>query len=423
MNLTDTPVVLKKCVILGVCMLGFGIPWSSALFRLSFPLIFISIFWVAMIAIKRDGGLRADIKAVAMEPFTWLISLFVFWVIASGIWTVAGVAYYKFDTSQYLKLLMIPTLAILIKNFLQDKGRLLIYIYLLGVLALTLPTALDALGIFNYFNINAVQYKNAAYRDGSFSYFRNHIVHGFHVGALAAIVFLHAILFVKSRLVAFAIVLYAIVDILFWTSGRMALLGLYAGLVFVALVSIINADEFLVRIGREKSLIISFSIVLLVAIWFGLDGIYDRYQSVVSEVSQYFKSDVVTSAGTRIHFWLVSINIFFNSWLIGAGSGAFRQTLELSNDAYFATGYSHTHNEYLTILSQFGLVGFLLLSSTIYLLIKEALRHQDPWIGRGFLCLLVVFAVNALSDSSLYNQWEGWALVYFSAVMIGSRRA
>ena len=423
MSLRYTPTALEKCAIIGVCMLGFGIPWSSALFRLSFPIIFISLFWVGLLAIKKDESLRALFKEMMTEPFTWFIFLFVLWVIASGAWTIASAVYYKFDTSQYLKLLMIPGLAILIKIFLPDKGRFLLCLYLSGVLALTLPTALDALGFFSYFSIDTVQYRNAAYGDGRFVYFRNHIVHGFHVSALAAIVLLHSMIFKKGRVVACFALVYAFVDIMFWTSGRMALIGLFAGLIFSAWTSFIYLNGSQVRSVADNRWVYAFIFVLFSTIWLGMDVIYARHLSVVGEINQYLRSDAITSAGTRIHFWLVSINIFTDSWLIGSGSGAFRHTLEVTKDAYFESRYSHAHNEYLTILSQFGVVGFVLLLSVIYLLIKEALRHRDPLIGRSFLCLLVVFAINALTDSSLYNQWEGWALVYFSAVMIGSRSA
>lgn len=424
MNERDTPIALKWCAIIGIFMLGFGIPWSSALFRLSFPLIFVSMFWAAVVALKWDGTMRDDVTKIAAEPISWLIVLFVMWVIASGLWTDASMAYYKFDMSQYLKLLMIPVLAIFIRNLLKDKGSLLFLAYLSGVLVLTLPTALDALGVFKHFNIDAVQYRNAAYRANSFSYFRNHIVHGFHVAALAAIVLLHAVLFAKNRLLALAVFIYALVDILFWTAGRMALLGLLVVLVFFMINLIARSKDYKMQTNWSKYEIFASVAIFLIILWLGLDSMRYRYVSVMNEVNLYAEeSNSATSAGTRIHLWLLSSNIFFDSWLVGAGSGAFRHTLEITKDFTFQRGYSHTHNEYLTILSQFGLIGFSLLAGVVYLLVKNALKHQDPWIGKGFLCLLLVLLVNALSDSSLYNQWEGWAFVYCSAVMMGTRRA
>ena len=134
MSLRYTPTALEKCAIIGVCMLGFGIPWSSALFRLSFPIIFISLFWVGLLAIKKDESLRALFKEMMTEPFTWFIFLFVLWVIASGAWTIASAVYYKFDTSQYLKLLMIPGLAILIKIFLELIILLVLFLNILLII-------------------------------------------------------------------------------------------------------------------------------------------------------------------------------------------------------------------------------------------------------------------------------------------------
>lgn len=424
MNMYDSSTVLKRFTMVGIFMLGFGVSWSSALFRLSFPLIFVSILFGAFVAIKWDGYIRADLLSIAKEPVSQPIYLFVLWVIASRIWAEATWAYYKFDMSQYLKLFMIPMLAFLIKNTIQDKGRLLIYIYLSGVLVLTLPTALDGLGIFRFFGIDTVQYKNASYRDGSFVYFRNHIVHGFHVSVLASIALLHAILFSKARVIAFAVFIYAVVDILFWTLGRMAVVVLFAGMAFVALIAFANVQDFLVRVKKEKYLISLFVISLVLVIWLSEGAMYTRYNSVLAEIKHYFeKTDLNTSAGIRINYWLVSVDLFLESWLVGAGAGAFRYALEVGNNVYFSIGHSHTHNEYLTILSQYGLIGLLLFFYILYLLIKEALRHRDQFIGSAFLCMLVVFSLSAITDSSLYNQWEGWTLVYFSAVMLGTRRA
>ena len=52
--------------------------------------------------------------------------------------------------------------------------------------------------------------------------------------------------------------------------------------------------------------------------------------------------------------------MFKNAWLIGAGAGSFSQYLVDTKDFYANSGYSHAHNEYLSILSQYGLIGFLL---------------------------------------------------------------
>ena len=49
--------------------------------------------------------------------------------------------------------------------------------------------------------------------------------------------------------------------------------------------------------------------------------------------------------------------------------------------------------------------------------ILKALRAcSDQRVRSSILVVVVIFCVNALSDSSLHNEWEGWTLVLFSGL-------
>ena len=86
------------------------------------------------------------------------------------------------------------------------------------------------------------------------------------------------------------------------------------------------------------------------------------------------------------------------------------------SDPIASLGHRHAHNEYLTQLSQYGLIGFLLLISIITISLKNAKKIEDLWLSHVITTGIIVFALNALTDSSLHNDWEGWAFVLFVSI-------
>ena len=86
------------------------------------------------------------------------------------------------------------------------------------------------------------------------------------------------------------------------------------------------------------------------------------------------------------------------------------------NDPLSSLGHRHPHNEYLTQLSQYGLIGFLLLISIITISLKNAKKIQDPWLSNVIATAIILFALNSLTDSSLHNDWEGWAFILFVSI-------
>jgi len=113
--------------------------------------------------------------------------------------------------------------------------------------------------------------------------------------------------------------------------------------------------------------------------------------------------------------------MFLDHPLLGAGAGAFRTGLEISKDPLSNSFHYHTHNEYLSQLSQFGLVGFGLFSGLLISLYNGCIKWKHNTVQACGMFVVIIFLLNALSDSSLHNEWEGWTLVFFSGLIFSQR--
>lgn len=246
--------------------------------------------------------------------------------------------------------------------------------YCLGVAVLMLPTLLDGFGIVHFFNFNITSYRNAAYsasQNGvpNLVYWRNQIIHGFHVSILFSACLIGAFYYKKYRNVLLIISGLCLIDIVFFIYGRMALLSLLTSIITMAI--IYSPTK------KQIAIILTFIVLASSAIYFIVPTIQTRLNSITNEESAYKKdNNISTSGGVRLHYWAKSWQLFKQSPIIGNGSGSFRQSMITNNDPLASLGHRHTHNEYLTQLSQYGVIGFLLLTSIIFNLTKKCNKNS-----------------------------------------------
>jgi O-antigen ligase len=196
------------------------------------------------------------------------------------------------------------------------------------------------------------------YNVGDFTYWKNHIIHGFHVAILFSAALLHSIFYKRLRKTSILISLLAITDLLFFIKARAALICL-----------IVIICYFMITVSKNNKKIILLSAifaVLISSIYFTSPSVQQRVKSSVNELSSFnSKNDISTSGGTRLHYWQISWDMFLKAPLTGMGGGSFKQTLIMTNDPLPPQAHGHCHNEYISLLSQYGIVG---ISLFIYLL-------------------------------------------------------
>ena len=212
-------------------MCAFGIPWSNGFFNVGFYLMV--IFFALSATDYRCWKQLIKTPAVIIAS-----SLFIFILIKTyfsiTLWELG-----KYDLMNYRKLLAIPIFITLFST--TEQKKLLLISYCLGVIILMLPTLIDGFG-FAYLIDNLKFFrKNAAYlisQNGApnLVYWRNQIVHGFHVSILFSTALLASIYYKKYRFRLLSIAALCGIDLLFFIYGRMALISLFFSLLVITLI-------------------------------------------------------------------------------------------------------------------------------------------------------------------------------------------
>ncbi|HSH98061.1 MAG: O-antigen ligase family protein [Methylophilaceae bacterium] len=388
---------------------AFGIPWSNACFNIGFycMLIFLtlSLFSKNEWHINRwQTTFKTPLVIIGLSLFA-LISL-------QTLFSNSHFDLAEYDFIHYRKLLAIP-LFVFLFNTTEYKKKLFIS-YCLGAGVLMLPTLLDGSGIANLLHIDLAPRRNAAYSTSlngvaNLVYWRNQIVHGFDVSILFAACSLGTLYSRQYRIPLLIVSTLCAIDLLFFVYGRMALLSLVVAIFTIAIIQFSSKKYF--------TAILAGLLMACSLIYFSSDTIKVRLNSITNEESSFTKdNNILTSGGQRLHYWHKSWQLFKQSPIIGNGSGSFRQSLIDSQDPLASFGHRHTHNEYLTQLAQYGLVGFLLFISLITITLINAKRIDDKWLSAALTTAVVLFSLNAVTDSSLHNDWEGWAFVVFVSI-------
>ena len=396
---------------------AFSIPWSSALYRMSVLSLCICFSVYVLLDISRKSSAYSGVELLNLEPqIEWIWPLLLTaWVCLSWFWTSGSNELYRFDAWRYVKLTMIPVIGFFMHRLFHENELQVIKAFCVGIIILMIPTYLDYLGVFNLLGLTGYIKGDAAYKHDStlgmnLVYWHNQIVHGFHVAMLFAISILTRPKEGKANYLHFALALLCAFDIIFLIVGKMALFSLLLS-AFVVLIFTVKEK------GRLKYLFLGALTIVL--IFMSIDAVQLRALTPWHEMMNFFLNNQIdTSIGNRLHYWQISLDLFCNQPIIGNGAGSFRQWLISHTDPLAQNHHYHTHNEYLTQLSQFGLIGLGLFFGLVYLVFKSALKNPNQMVRHCILVVLVIFLINAISDSSLHNEWEGWTLVLFSGIAI-----
>ena len=377
----------------------FGLPWSHAFFNIGLVGI--------LVCLLASPTHYKELAAIFQEKIALLAILLFLYIAAGLLYTHAPMELAIHDVKKYRKLLLIPVFLLLYRD--TQWAERLVIAYGCGAFILMMPTLLDGAGLLQTLSLDWSRLRNESYTNLSLVYWRNHIVTGFHASMLFVICVLSAIRHPKLAWPLVAVAAICLLNIVFFLHGRTALITLLA-------ICLLMAMGYISRPFLRIALILAIFAGSLLA-YQTSEKIHARVNSIAQEARSY-SADAkdFSSGGTRLYYWGMSLNMFVDAPLVGQGPGAFRENLLRPDNPMRHETHKHNHNEYLMLAAQHGLFGLTLFLLLAYQIYHQAGRRQDIWRSGIVRLGLIIFLINAVTDSSLNNESEGWTFVFLACL-------
>lgn len=177
------------------------------------------------------------------------------------------------------------------------------------------------------------------------------------------------------------------------------------------------------RLGRKGFLMGLLIIPLTIGgLYFSSNTFHHRVNLIFSDMAGYAKGDATTSIGLRLAFAEYSVKIIKNSPVLGSGTGSFPKLYQQLQGPKLDGGTwpGHPHNEYISILLQIGVVGFLFFLLWIFFHIRESF-HLPLFEKRLAQGLILAFLLLSLCNSSLSLSPGSNLYVVLLAVLIAAK--
>ena len=393
---------------------GFGsVIKNPSLWKTWWGVIGITVIFIIWL-----GYTYAKQKDIVFSKLLIPILIFFLWSLASIIWSI-NQSLAVFTVVTYFSYVLVFILSI---NLLSKK-QLLFWM----ILALALTSFIVSLtGLVEYYFPEYYSLIDSLYFQtgdlGTFFGNKNRSVQ-YVVMTLPFLIYLFINGKAKKNDVMSSISLFVIFLYLMNASARQGYLAIIVELFLVALFIILDWHKHKkqalfsnIKHAKFKAGLITITIGMLLISLFAFSPI-DRSQ----DKFERFVSISEGANNTRIPVWVNTLEIIKDHSIIGAGAGQWKEYYPLYyNHAIFdkhsgeKVKFANAHNDYLQMLSDYGIIGFLLLAWIAYLfiriIVKILINHNNKsrLLGLMLACSLSGFSVVALVSFPI-----GWYLPGF----------
>ena len=169
------------------------------------------------------------------------------------------------------------------------------------------------------------------------------------------------------------------------------------------------------RVRKYTSILLFFTVIIAV---FGIVYLYPRiylwsgYAELDAWSLEHFGKHILN---TRDAIWMNTIDVVGGNWLFGLGTGL------LNRDVMYYQGSSH--NQYIQLYLQNGIVGLMLLFALFYTLWKTLSKHmEDNTVRFCLACFLGIIIFNCFETTLLQNKLVS-GIIQWHLISIGVSRS
>ncbi|MGB3750263.1 MAG: O-antigen ligase family protein [Arcobacteraceae bacterium] len=372
---------------------AFTLPLSRA--AISVLMGFIAIVWIV------EGNFKYTLSQIVTNRVLKSIALFLIFAALSLLWTQD-----KAEGLSFLRLYGYWTVLFIIATVIQKKDiKNIITAFLLGMFV----SEIIAYGV--YFELWT--FKNATVSNPSpFMFWIDYSIFMAFTSLLLLSRLFSKDFTVQQKLFIFLFFLSTTGN-LFLTQGRTGQVALLAGIVVML---------FLYLKPSIKSFFIGT--ILLVSIYGGAYTMSDTFQNRVShainDINLMKENNFDSSWGIRVVYWMITYDVVKEHPLIGVGLGDYETIVHyyvekndypISQQTKEFIVSHHAHNQFLMVLIQTGLIGFILLLNIIYSIITLKIYNDE--IKKLSILFITIFFVSCMAEPLWFKQFTIVLFVLF----------
>ena len=181
--------------------------------------------------------------------------------------------------------------------------------------------------------------------------------------------------------------------------------GCYLGIIFAIFILAIIIDKRFIFLGIALLLLSPFILP---------DAIINRFMSIGNMAD--------SSTSYRVYIWMGTLAMLKDFWLSGVGMG-----ITSFNTIYPIYSYNnivapHSHNLYLQVIVEYGIVGFIVMAGVMYNYFKElfiSMKVKKDIVTGGLMAGMLGFLLQSMTDHTWYNYrvfMMFWVIVGISIV-------
>lgn len=170
---------------------------------------------------------------------------------------------------------------------------------------------------------------------------------------------------------------------------------------------------------------ISLAFVLFFGAYKTIPLFEKRVNMAISDIQKFRNGDYRSSWGLRAAFWVVTYDILKEHPLLGAGLGDYQHAAQYVLEKYDHSfrestkqwcASTHFHNQYLMILAQTGLIGFVLMLWLLITLFR--LKIEDKELKELSILMLTIFTFSSVAEPLWILQFPIILFVLISTISI-----
>lgn len=132
-------------------------------------------------------------------------------------------------------------------------------------------------------------------------------------------------------------------------------------------------------LSNIKRLIIAILLISVILVFLAFSGYLERYLIFFGRIIKNLSNDesklkVDISSG-RLKLWGIALDLFISSPIIGIGWGRFSEHISGTYNVLNAGQLNNVHNNYLQLLCETGIIGFILVATPIFSLYYRTIKR------------------------------------------------